>query len=51
LGERPGKLELHEMLPGSAVDVALYWHHWEREPLSAQRLTKAIKQAAHKVLL
>ena len=51
LGERPGKPELHEMLPGSAVDVALYWHHWEREPLSAQRLTKAVKLAAHKVLL
>ncbi|OGB30619.1 MAG: transcriptional regulator ArgP [Burkholderiales bacterium RIFCSPLOWO2_12_FULL_61_40] len=51
LVERPGHLELHEILPGSAVDVALYWHHWEREPLSAQRLTQAVKQSAKKVLL
>lgn len=51
LVERPGHLELHEILPGSAVDVALYWHHWEREPLSAQRLTAAVKQSARKVLL
>ena len=51
LADRPGKLPLHEMLPGSAVDVALYWHHWEREPLSAQRLTQAVKLAAQKVLL
>lgn len=51
LVDRPGPRELHEMLPGSAVDVALYWHHWEREPLSAQRLTLAVKQAAQKVLL
>lgn len=42
---------LQEVLPGSAVDVALYWHHWEREPLSAQRLTKAVKQAAQQVLV
>lgn len=51
LVDRSGPLELHEILPGSAVDVALYWHHWEREPLSAQRLTLAVKQAAQKVLL
>lgn len=51
LVQRPGHLELHEILPGSAVDVALYWHHWEREPQSAQRLTLAVKQAAKKVLL
>lgn len=51
LVDRSGPLELHEVLPGSAVDVALYWHHWEREPLSAQRLTLAVKQAAQKVLL
>jgi LysR family transcriptional regulator (chromosome initiation inhibitor) len=51
LADRSGPLELHEMLPGSAVDVALYWHHWEREPLSAQRLTQAVKQAAQQVLL
>lgn len=51
LVERPGHLELNEILPGSAVDVALYWHHWEREPLSAQRLTATVKQSARKVLL
>ncbi|MDO8250881.1 MAG: HTH-type transcriptional regulator ArgP, partial [Rhodoferax sp.] len=47
----PGRAALVELLPGSAVDVALYWHHWEREPASAQRLTQAVKQAARKVLL
>lgn len=46
LKNRTGLLPLVEVLPGSAVDVALYWHHWEREPLSAQRLTLAVKQAA-----
>lgn len=51
LVDRPGHLELQEILPGSAVDVALYWHHWEREPLSAQRLTQAVKQAAQRVLV
>lgn len=48
---RAGPRALHEILPGSAVDVALYWHHWAREPLSAQRLTQAVKQAAQKILL
>jgi LysR family transcriptional regulator (chromosome initiation inhibitor) len=51
LSTRPGRAALVEVLPGSAVDVALYWHHWEREPASAQRLTQAVKQAARKVLL
>ena len=46
LSARSGRLPLVEMLPGSAVDVPLYWHHWAREPLSAQRLTQAVKQAA-----
>ena len=46
LRERSGQLPLVEILPGSAVDVALYWHHWEHEPASAQRLTVAVKQAA-----
>jgi LysR family transcriptional regulator (chromosome initiation inhibitor) len=41
---RPG---LQEVLPGATVDVVLYWQHWEREPLSAQRLTAAVKAAAH----
>jgi LysR family transcriptional regulator (chromosome initiation inhibitor) len=35
-----------EVLPGATVDVALYWQHWARESLSAQRLTAAVKQAA-----
>lgn len=43
---RTGRLPLVEMLPGSTVDVALYWHHWAREPVAAQRLTQAVKTAA-----
>ena len=43
---RSGRLPLVEMLPGSAVDVPLYWHHWAREPVAAQRLTHAVKVAA-----
>ena len=48
LVHREGRLPLEELLPGSAVEVevALYWHHWEREPLVAQRLTGAVKGAA-----
>jgi LysR family transcriptional regulator (chromosome initiation inhibitor) len=46
LSARSGRLPLVEMLPGSTVDVPLYWHHWAREPASAQRLTQAVKQAA-----
>ncbi|MES2946583.1 MAG: hypothetical protein V4772_27265 [Pseudomonadota bacterium] len=38
------------MRPGT-VDVSLYWQHWVREPLSAQRLTEAVKQAARERLL
>ena len=44
LARRPG---LQEVLPGATVDVVLYWQHWAREPLSAQRLTRAVKAAAH----
>ncbi|MFW5333008.1 HTH-type transcriptional regulator ArgP [Hydrogenophaga sp. ZJX-1] len=44
LALRPG---LQEVLPGATVDVVLYWQHWAREPLSAQRLTQAVKAAAH----
>lgn len=44
LALRPG---LQEVLPGATVDVVLYWQHWTREPLSAQRLTQAVKAAAH----
>ena len=42
----PARVPLVEVLPGAAVDVALYWQHWAREPLSAQRLTAAVKTAA-----
>jgi LysR family transcriptional regulator (chromosome initiation inhibitor) len=48
---RSAQLNLVEMLPGSSVDVTLYWHHWEREPVSAQRLTSAVKDAARLVLM
>ncbi|WP_332776593.1 HTH-type transcriptional regulator ArgP [Polaromonas sp.] len=37
---------LAEVLPGQTVDVALYWQHWAREPVLAQRLTRAVKEAA-----
>lgn len=47
LVDRPG---MQEVLPEAAVDVALYWQHWAREPLSAQRLTQAVKEAAHTAL-
>lgn len=46
LAARTGRLPLLELLPGSAVDVPLYWHHWVREPVSAQHLTRAVKVAA-----
>lgn len=39
-----------EVIPGSTIDVPLYWHHWLREPLSAQQLTKAVQAAAHQHL-
>lgn len=38
--------ELGELIPGAGVDVALYWHHWQHEPLSARRLTSAVLEAA-----
>lgn len=44
---RPG---LVEVLLGATVDVTLYWQHWAREPQSAQRLTQAVKAAAHAAL-
>ncbi|SDP74550.1 transcriptional regulator, LysR family [Rhodoferax sp. OV413] len=50
LARRVGRLPLEELLPGRTVDVALYWHHWEREPVSAQRLTQAVKAAAQTLL-
>ncbi len=47
LAARPG---LEEILPDATVDVVLYWQHWAHESLSAQRLTAAVKEAAHKHL-
>lgn len=41
-----GRSGLEEVLPGATVDVTLYWQHWAREPLSAQRLTQAVRAAA-----
>ena len=46
LARRVGRLPLEEVLPGSAAEVALYWHHWEREPVMAQRLTLGVREAA-----
>jgi LysR family transcriptional regulator, chromosome initiation inhibitor len=37
---------LLEVWPGHPVDVALYWQHWAHESVLAQRLTRAVKQAA-----
>jgi len=51
LAARPAGLPLQEVLPGHPVDVVLYWQHWAREPLAAQRLTQAIKRAAQQRLL
>ena len=39
--------DLVELVPGAWVDVTLYWQHWTREAPSAQRLTQAVKAAAH----
>lgn len=41
---------LVEILPGATIEVALYWQHWEHEPPSAQRLTRAIREAARACL-
>jgi LysR family transcriptional regulator (chromosome initiation inhibitor) len=51
LAARTNRPPLQEVLPGCAVDVRLYWQHWAREPLAAQRLTRAVKQAAKEQLL
>ena len=51
LAARPAGLPLQEVLPSHPVDVVLYWQHWAREPLAAQRLTQAIKRAAQERLL
>ena len=51
LALRQGRPALHEVLPGRTLDVMLYWQHWTREPLAAQRLTQAVKAAAREQLL
>ena len=51
LQARAQRAPLQEVVPGQPVDVALYWQHWAREPLAAQRLTQAIKAAARECLL
>ncbi len=48
---QPGRPPLLELLPGAAVDVTLYWQHWEREAPSARRLTDAVKAAANRYLI
>jgi LysR family transcriptional regulator, chromosome initiation inhibitor len=42
---------LEEIFPGRTVDVVLYWQHWARESIAAQRLTQAVKQTARARLL
>ena len=49
--DRPRRPALQEVWPGHPVDVMLYWQHWAREPLAAQRLTQVVKQAARERLL
>lgn len=51
LAARTSKTPLQEVLPGCTVDVQLYWQHWAREPVAAQRLTQAVKRAAQGQLL
>jgi LysR family transcriptional regulator (chromosome initiation inhibitor) len=51
LALRQGQPLLQELLPGAAVDVTLYWQHWEREAPSARRLTDAVKAAAAQYLM
>lgn len=51
LRARNGRAPLQEVVPGQPVDVVLYWQHWAREPLAAERLTQAIKRAAQMYLL
>ena len=51
LAARAHRLPLQEVMPGCTVDVMLYWQHWSREAVAAQRLTQAVRQAAHQRLL
>lgn len=50
LAARAGRPQLQEVLPGRTLDVMLYWQHWLRESLAAQRLTQAVKQAGRSML-
>lgn len=45
------KLKVQDISPGNFVDVSLYWHHWKRETASAERLTRAVMQAARAALV
>ncbi|MFC5519975.1 HTH-type transcriptional regulator ArgP [Polaromonas jejuensis] len=51
LAARPRQQALREIWPDHPVDVMLYWQHWVSEPVSAQRLTRAVKAAARGCLL
>ncbi|MES2979474.1 MAG: HTH-type transcriptional regulator ArgP [Pseudomonadota bacterium] len=42
---------LAQVFPGATVDVALYWQRWQKEPVLAQRLTTAVKDAARQQLM
>ena len=48
---RSNRPALQEVLPGRTVDVVLYWQRWTRESVAAQRLTRAVRDAAHEQLL
>lgn len=51
LAARTPRQALQEVWADHPVDVMLYWQHWAREPLAAQRLTQVVKQAARERLL
>ena len=51
LARRSHRPALQEVLPGRTVDVVLYWQRWTHESVAAQRLTRAVKEAAHDQLL
>ena len=51
LAARARQPPLVEVWPGHPVDVALYWQHWARESVLAQRLTRAVKDAARARLI
>jgi len=51
LAKRGNRPALAEVMPGRTVEVVLYWQHWTRESVAAQRLTQAVKQSARRHLL